>query len=87
MKAVQFGQAHVDEFEGIKHIENLIFIHTSLDAVITTSDHRDTNINIVKNYVWINDSHKNWNALLYEEALKIKELKPILYNIWKPPQN
>lgn len=51
MKAVQFGQAHVDEFEGIKHIENLIFIHTSLDAVITTSDHRDTNINIVKNYV------------------------------------
>ena len=40
----------------------------------------DININIVKNNVQVIDSHKNWNVLLYKEALKIKELKPLLNN-------
>lgn len=48
------------------------------DAAITTSDHRDKNINLVKSNVRVIDSHKNWNVLLYKEALKIKELKPVL---------
>ena len=48
------------------------------DATITTSDHRDKNINLVKSNVRVIDSHKNWNVLLYKEALKIKELKPVL---------
>ena len=49
-----------------------------LDVDVTTSDHRDININIVKNNVQIIDSHRNWNVLLYKEAIKIKELEPLL---------
>ena len=56
-------QEHIDECENIKQIKNLMPLNTSLDAVITTTDHRDTNINIVKNNVRITDSHKNWNVL------------------------
>ena len=80
-------RTHIDECEGIKHIKNLMFMNTSLDAAIATSDHRDTNINIVKNNVRVIDSHKNWNVLLYKEVLKIKELKPILTNGLKASKN
>ena len=57
-----------------------MFLNTSLDGDVTTLDHRDININIVKNNVRIIDSHRNWNVLLYEEAIKIKELKSLLNN-------
>ena len=49
-----------------------------LDVDVTTSGHRDININIVKDNVQIIDSHRNWNVLLYKEAIKIKELEPLL---------
>ena len=55
-----------------------MFLKTSVDGDVTTPDHRDININIVKNNVRIIDSHSNWNVLLYKEAVKIKELKPLL---------
>ena len=72
-------RSHIDECDGIKHINTLMFMNTSQNDDITTYHHY-TNINIVKNNVRIIDSHKNWNVLLYKEALKIKELKPILNN-------
>ena len=55
-----------------------MFLNISVDVDLTTPDHRDININVVKNNVRIIDSHKNWNALLYKEATRIKELKPLL---------
>ena len=71
-------RAHINECDGIKHIKNVMFLNTSLNGDVTTSDHRDININIVKDNVRIIDSHRNWNVLLYKEAIKIKELKPLL---------
>ena len=71
-------RAHINECDGIKHIKNLMFLNTSVDGDVTTPDHRDININIVKNNVRIIDSHSNWIVLLYKEAIKIKELKPLL---------
>ena len=71
-------RAHIDEFEGIIHMKNLLFMNTSLNGDVTTPDHCDIIINIVKNNVQIIDCHRNWNVLSYKEALKIKELKPLL---------
>ena len=61
-------------------MKNPLFSNTSLNGDLTTPDHRDININIVMNYVQIIDCHRDWNVLLYKEALKIKELKPLLNN-------
>ena len=65
-----------------------MLMNTSLGAAITTSAHCNTNINIVKNNVRLVYSHKNWNILLQKDALKIKQLKPILnkYNVAIDPQ-
>ena len=71
-------RAHINECDGIKHIKNLMVLNTSVDGDVTTPGHRDININIVKNNVQIIDSNSNWNVLLYKEAIKIKELKPLL---------
>ena len=71
---------HINDCDGVKHIKNLMSINTPLFADVITPDYRDININIVKNNVQVIDSHKNWNVLLYKEALKIKELKPLLNN-------
>ena len=76
-------RAHINECDGIKHIKNLMFLNTSVDGDVTTPDHRDININIVKNNVRIIDFHSNWNVLLYKEAIKIKELKPLLNIVLK----
>ena len=71
-------RAHINKCDGIEHIKNLMFQNTLVDGDITTPDHRHININIVKNNVWIIDSHSNWKVLLYKEAIKIKKLKPLL---------
>ena len=68
----------LNECEGIKHSKSLMFLNTSVDVYVTTPDHRDININIVKNNVRIKDSNRNWDVLLYKEAVKIKGLKPLL---------
>ena len=39
-------------------------------------DLRTTRINLVQDSTEIIDRRKNWNILLFKEALKIKELKP-----------
>ena len=70
--------AHINVCDGIKHSINLMFLNTSVDGDVTKPDHRDMNINIAKNIVRIIDSHSNWNVLLHKEAIRIKELKPLL---------
>ena len=55
-----------------------MFLNTSVDGDVTMPDHCDININIIKNNVQIIDSHSSLNVLLYKEAIKIKELKPLL---------
>ena len=55
-----------------------MFLNTSVDGDVTTPDHRHININIVKDNVRIIDCYSNFNILLYKEAIKIKELKPLL---------
>ena len=62
----------------VLNILKILFLNTLVDGDITTPDHRHININIVKNNVWIIDSHSNWKVLLYKEAVKIKKLKPLL---------
>ena len=46
-------------------------------------DLRTTEINLVQDNSEIIDWHKNWNILFLKEALKVKELNPILNSILK----
>ena len=55
-----------------------MFLNASVDGDVTTPDHYDIKIDIIINNVRIIDFHRNWNVLLYKEAIKIKELKPLL---------
>ena len=41
-------------------------------------DLRSTRINLAQMNNQIIDRHKNWNILLFKEAIKIKEIKPSL---------
>ena len=41
-------------------------------------DLRSTRIKLVQINTQITDRHKNWNILLFKEAIKIKEIKPSL---------
>ena len=41
-------RAYIHECDGIKHIKNLMFLNTSVGGNVTTPDHRDININILR---------------------------------------
>ena len=41
-------------------------------------DLRSTRINLVQMNTQVTDRHKNWNILLFKEAIKIKEIKASL---------
>ena len=41
-------------------------------------DLRSSRVNLVRMNIPITDCHKNWNVLLFKEAIKIKEIKPTL---------
>ena len=41
-------------------------------------DLKSSRINLVQMNTRIIDHHKNWNVLLFKEAIKIKEIKPTL---------
>ena len=71
---------HINECEGVRHINNIMFLDDSLnsDVSISEKDESDRNVNIVQSNTRIIDAHKNWKVLLIKEVLKIKELKPIL---------
>ena len=79
----QYSRTHINECDGVKNIKNLMFLNTSLDDGVTASDHCDININIVKDNIRMINSHRNWNLLLYKEAIKIEGLKPLLNISWK----
>ena len=75
---------HLDDCIGVQHLFDNASLHSSLFtslAPIQNSDKfdlRTTRINLVQDDTEITDRHKNWNILLFKEALKIKELDPIL---------
>ena len=41
-------------------------------------DLRSSHVNLVQMNTQIIDRHRNWNVLLFKEAIKIKKIKPIL---------
>ena len=41
-------------------------------------DLKSSRVNLVRMDTRIIDRHKNWNVLLFKEAIKIKEIKPTL---------
>ena len=75
---------HLNDCTGVQHLFDIASLHSSLfmsSAPIQNSDKfdlRTTRINLVQDNTEIIDRHKNWNILLFKEALKIKELNPIL---------
>ena len=49
------------------------------DSIVDdVQDLRTSRINLVQMNTRIIDRHQNWNILLFKEAIKIKEKKPIL---------
>ena len=49
------------------------------DSIVDdVQDLRTSRINLVQMNTRIIDRHQNWNILLFKEAIKIKENKPIL---------
>ena len=54
------------------------FLIVLLMIVDDVQDLRTSRTNLVQMNTRIIDRHKNWNILLFKEAIKIKEKKPIL---------
>ena len=50
----------------------------SNDSNIENADNRNSRINLVIDNTKITDHYKNFNILLFKQALKINERKPIL---------
>ena len=66
---------------GVQYMFNITKLTPSLfsDSIIDdVQDIRTSSINLVQTKTIIIDLHKNWNILLFKEAIKIKESKPIL---------
>ena len=71
---------HLDDCVGVQHLFDIAFLHSSLftsSAPIQNSGKFDLQTLVQGNTETI-DRHKNWNILLFREALKINELNPIL---------
>ena len=57
------------------------------DSIVDdVQDLRTSRINLVHLNTRIIDRHKNWNILLFKEAIKIKEKKPILNTNLEAPK-
>ena len=73
---------HLNDCHGVQHIFNMNRIAPSLfsdiDNVDDAQDIRASYINLVQHNTRIIDRHPNWNILLFKEAIKIKERKPVL---------
>ena len=72
---------HLNECNGVQHMFNIAKLTPSLfsDSVADdVQDPRMSHINLVQINTRIIDRHKNWNILLFKEAIKVKEKKPIL---------
>ena len=74
---------HLNHCTGVQHLFDIASLHLSLlhhQHLFKTDkfDFRAACINLVQDNTEIIDRHRNWNILLFKEALKIKELNPIL---------
>ena len=83
---------HLNDCTGVQQLFDIAFLHSSLltsSAPIQNSDKfdlRTARINLVQDNTEIIDRHRNWNIVLFKEALKIKELNPILSSGLKASQ-
>ena len=72
---------HLNECNGVQHMFDIgklapsLFTNNLIDHEL---DLRSTRINLVQMNTQIIDRHRNWNILLFKEAIKIKEIKPSL---------
>ena len=67
---------HLLECEGLRFINTLMLLGTSLN--LTTMDLRHARINIVQNNIRVIDKADNWSLLLIKEALSIKSKQPFI---------
>ena len=64
---------HLNECNGIQHMFNITKLAPSLFSDSITDDVQDlrtSRINLVQMNIRIIDRHKNWNILLFKEAIK-----------------
>ena len=67
---------HLNECNGVQHMFNIAKLTPSLfsDSIADdVQDPRTSRINLVQMNTRITDHHKNWNTLLFKEAIKIKK--------------
>ena len=72
---------HLNECNDVQYMFNIAKLTPSLFFDSTVDDVQDPrmyHINLLQMNTRIIDCHKNWNLLLFKEAIKIKEKKPIL---------
>ena len=75
---------HLNDCTAVQHLFNIVSLHSSLftsSAPIQNSDKFDlgaARINLVQDNTEVINRHRNWNILLFKEALKIKDLNLIL---------
>ena len=84
MLGLTITDKHLNDCTGLQHMFDIASLHSSFStssAPIQNSfkfDLRTARIDLVQDNIEIIDRHRNWNILLFKEALKIKELNPIL---------
>ena len=72
---------HLDQCVGVQYLLNITSLGPALfsnDSNIENADNRNSRINLVIGNTNIIDRYKNFNILLFKEALKINERKPTL---------
>ena len=72
---------HLNECIGVQHMFEIGKLTPSLltnNIIDDEFDLRSSRVNLVQMNTRIIDRHKNWNVLLFKEAIKIKEIKPTL---------
>ena len=72
---------HLIECIGVQHMFEFVKLNPSLltnNIVDDEFDLRSSRVYLVQMSTGITDGHKNWNVLLFQEPIKIKEIKPTL---------
>ena len=72
---------HLDQCDEVQYLLNIISLGQALfsnDSNIRNADNRNSRINLVIDNTNIIDRYKDFNILLFKEALKIIERKPTL---------
>ena len=72
---------HLDQCFEVQYLLNITSLGPALfsnDSIIRNADNRKLHTNLVINNAIIIDRYKNFNILLFKEALKINERKPTL---------